>query len=628
MNSPRRPRRPPPAPVAPRAGATPPPAPAWWRDAWAWASVVAVVPLVLHSLGAPLGEPVADDFDNLHYALFSGHQDWLSGGGSRTFWRPLAYQGYYGLLSPVFLARPPIVVGLHILLLAVTALLLYRTLRRFMPGPWAAAAASFPLLAESTRALIAVPVHFVDLGLLLFSALALHEAAASRFPATLLALLAALLCKESAVATAIVLPWLPRPGTRRAGKRWRWVVGVAAVTLGWGLVYLSVRTHHGLTLPRVPESNTSGLWTDWPERCRWATVNSARAIVSLPAASSARDMPVVLALLLLASAAAMVFLRSAAARARLAGNRRLVVAGLVWSAVATAPLLIVYPIWSPQRVAFNSLGAGVAVSAALGAAHPALLVGLTALRLTMFTLSPGPPGVVSQDPPETGAFVDFEKLARIQRMMAETRQLLKSRLPTLPHGATVVQNYLPGMTYYAFGGDKAIQVWYRDSTLHWISFDAFRRDRGRAVATIVEWQPPGGAQAALVAPDAMRALLRASDHIAGAEWTGAVAELDRADSLQDDPAARVFLGTVASKRALCLEVLDRPEEAERAARAGLRLWSENPDSRYTLALLRFARGRLGEAEAQLDTLLALYPDDRVARELLERVRAARAAGPP
>src|SRR4029078_6883425 len=38
------------------------PRPPLWRDVWAWASVLAIAPLVLHSLGARLGEPVADDF--------------------------------------------------------------------------------------------------------------------------------------------------------------------------------------------------------------------------------------------------------------------------------------------------------------------------------------------------------------------------------------------------------------------------------------------------------------------------------------------------------------------------------------------------------------------------------------
>src|SRR5262245_35679569 len=203
--------------------------------------MLGLVPLVLHSLGAPLGEPVADDFDHLHYALFTRHPTWFDGGGSLSFWRPLAYQGYFGLLAKAILASRLTVVVLHVALLAATVLLLYRTARRFLPGSWAASAATFPILIESTRALIAVPIHFVDLGLLAFSVLALHEAAASRLINAIVALLAALLCKESAVATALLLPWLPPRPRRGSASRGMWVVATAAVTAAWGLTYLAVR---------------------------------------------------------------------------------------------------------------------------------------------------------------------------------------------------------------------------------------------------------------------------------------------------------------------------------------------------------------------------------------------------
>src|SRR5262245_15669796 len=149
-----------PDPGPPAGPATPPRS--WWRDPWAWASALAVVPLVLHSVGAPLGVPAADDIGQLHHTLFSPRHTWLDNGGSQSYWRPLAYQGYYGLLTGVILTRPPLIAALHVALLALASLLLYRTLRRFMPAPWAASAASFPLIAESTRALITVPIHFVD----------------------------------------------------------------------------------------------------------------------------------------------------------------------------------------------------------------------------------------------------------------------------------------------------------------------------------------------------------------------------------------------------------------------------------------------------------------------------------
>ena len=133
--------------------ATPPTAPkppSIAHDPWAWASLLVLVPLLLHSLGAPLGEPVADDFDHLHYALFTPYWTLLDGGGSTSFWRPLAYQGYFGLLSRAFLASRLVVVALHVLLLAAAVVLFYRTARRFMPGSWAAVAAG-TMIGEDRR---------------------------------------------------------------------------------------------------------------------------------------------------------------------------------------------------------------------------------------------------------------------------------------------------------------------------------------------------------------------------------------------------------------------------------------------------------------------------------------------
>ena len=47
------------------------------RDPWVLAILLAAAPLVLHSLGTPLGEPFADDFYFLHRELL---------GGPRTIW--------------------------------------------------------------------------------------------------------------------------------------------------------------------------------------------------------------------------------------------------------------------------------------------------------------------------------------------------------------------------------------------------------------------------------------------------------------------------------------------------------------------------------------------------------------
>ena len=44
-----------------------------------------VLPLLAHAWGAPLGEAVAEDFDFIHHAWFSGDPSLLDGGGSSAF---------------------------------------------------------------------------------------------------------------------------------------------------------------------------------------------------------------------------------------------------------------------------------------------------------------------------------------------------------------------------------------------------------------------------------------------------------------------------------------------------------------------------------------------------------------
>src|SRR5262249_55002760 len=132
-------RVPPRAAPAPAPVTSPPPVA---RDPWAWASLLAIVPLLVRSMGAPLGEPVAEDFDFLRRSLVHGIGSLLDGGGSTAFWRPIPHQLYYAALGPLMLGHPRLVATLHALLLAAGAVLIYRALRGALGGPVACAAAA------------------------------------------------------------------------------------------------------------------------------------------------------------------------------------------------------------------------------------------------------------------------------------------------------------------------------------------------------------------------------------------------------------------------------------------------------------------------------------------------------
>src|SRR5689334_1439772 len=102
----------------------PSPAPPTWRDPWAWASALAVVPLVVKCIGGALGEPAAEDFDMLHRVLFERSHSLLDGGGTSAFWRPVSFQLYFGAFGRMLLARPAGVAFVHAVLLALTAVIL------------------------------------------------------------------------------------------------------------------------------------------------------------------------------------------------------------------------------------------------------------------------------------------------------------------------------------------------------------------------------------------------------------------------------------------------------------------------------------------------------------------------
>jgi hypothetical protein len=608
--------------AGPAAG-PPGPRPALFRDPWlllAWAPLAL---LVLRSLGVPFGEPVADDFDHLHHALFAAERAWWGSGGSASFWRPLAYQGYYGLLTGVILARPAWITLLHVLLAGIAIACVHSIARRVLPGPAAAIAAGGPWLLESARALLAVPVHFVDLGLIVFSALAWRAADAGRLPLALAALLAALHCKETAVATALVLPLLARPGPR-AGRR-AWILATAALTTAWAVSYLLVRARLGLALPHGLESGLAPSLLVSPERHAWAAVGTLRSLLSLPMNGAGHEGPALLACAALALAAGLRLARDGAARARLAAARPLALGGLAWGLLGSATLLTVHPVWSPERVVFPAMGFAVAGVAVLAAAQRALPWALALLQLVLLALAPAAPPSVTREAPDRGAFVDFERLARLQRLMREARTTLRREFPELPAGARVAMLHPPYMADYA-AGDHALQVWYRDSTLHWVRWEEMARDSARTLAGALEFQEHARPPFRRVEPEALRllfvagALDRASAHAAAAE------SLVLAEARLRDRRAHHTLGRLLGLRAWCSGGAGNVALAESLARQSLAIAPENSDGHLTMSAIHNGRGEWRASLAHLDTIETWYPGYEAAalmrRRILERMGAA------
>lgn len=555
----------------------------------------------------------------LRRALLEGAPSFLDGGGSSAFWRPLAFQGYFGALGSLIVRHPLLVAGIHALLLSLAALLLYRVLRGHFSGPAAALAASFPLLAESTRVLLTWPSQFGDLGAFLFSMLALHEASRRRMGTALPALALALLCKEAAVITAVLLPFMPGLVSGRRGERARWLAGSGAVLVAWAGAYSWVRAHAGLELPHGLERDAGLLATPLPRRLAWALANSVGAIHSLSARLGRMDGLVLAFLAGLLAAAIVGMARSRRARARFAQDRAWILWGFAWFVLGAASLAPIFPLWAPVRSQFAGIGWGIGAVALLSAAHPLLAACLVGLRLVLLLASPGPARWITPEAVDRGASVDFGRISRIQLLMRESRDRLTQRFKDLPHGAGVGFKDLPLATEYAYGGAHAVQVWYADTTLRWISVPEFEADSSRAPVAFLNYQPEQAPQVVLLAPKALREQAAGVALLGNGAWTDAIAAFDRADAAQFDRDAVVFLGYNAGRRAYCLAQLRRFGEAEREARRALRASARDTGARLVLAVALAARDDRAAALAQLDSLLAQSPQDEEALALARQL---------
>jgi len=599
-------------PASPAAPAAAPPArrppAAWFADPWTWLTLLAAVPLAVRMAGAPWGEPVAEDFDFLHRALLEGMGTLLDGGGSSAFWRPIPHQLYYATFGRVILATPALVTILHLVCLATAALFVQRALRPSWGGPMACAAATFPLLAESVRTLASWPTQFVDVGLALASALAVHAAAQRRTWLALTGLGLALLCKEVAVVTGVLLPFVPGAARDRR-ERLRLGAGTAAVLAAWGAATLLVRRAAGLELPDRIARSPEALGTPWLAKFLWALEGNARAALSLPRIPSPEEPVLAWFVAALAILAGVVYATDRKARTRFGRMAPWGAWGLAWFVLATAALTPIFPSWQPNRSHHAAMGLGLTTTAALAAAHPSLVAILAGGRLVQLARAPSAPTRISEKPPDAGAFMDYVRLTRLQRFMRAARGALAREYPTLPSGSIVVQHNLPHGLEYALGGDRALQCWYRDSTLRWMRFDDFRAHRETPVTVILSASaghvPPVG----LVHPDAMRGLFLALEDMREHRYTDVLALLDRVDSLQRDTTAVMFRMRSQGLRGYALIATGRAAEAESVAARLVAVDRRDVLVRQVLCQALSELGRLDEAYAQLDTLRARAPRD-------------------
>ena len=577
-----------------------------WFDPWAFAAAAAALLPLLKAIGAPLGEPVADDFDFLHHALF-GPRNLLDGGGALIYWRPLARQIYYGALGHWMLTSPLAIALLHIALLAAAAVLIQRALAPAMGGARAAAAATFPVIADSARTLILWPAAMQDLGALFFVALAFHETSRRRPSTALFAALAALLCKELAVVPLLLLPWLPEPPLWKRDRR-QWLIAIGVVVVAWAAFYLMVLRSSGLMV----QSQLEGARPPVAARLLWALGSSLADGFNL------RGVPIMVVGIIGLALAVLALL------ARVRGWRPTawLLWGSLWFLLCSATLAETWPVWGSFRSTLGMAGLGIACVAAL-ASRPLVLGGIVAFRLVMLLLAPQAPQMITAAPPGDGSGFDCTTLTRLQWVSFLTHQAIR-RMPVghqqerawRPQ-SRFIWFQRPLMSERAFAHSKALQVWLGDTTLAWSPLQEAVDDSTLEIGGGLEYDPESRPQISGDSGEDVRRLVNGIRMMRAERYEETLAELPPAEQWKGGPVLRSI---VAGKRALCWLALEKDANASREAEESMRLWGSS-DARYVVAVLLASRGKTREAIAELDSLLSLYPEDPSARMLRDTLVA-------
>jgi hypothetical protein len=560
--------------------------------------------------GAPLGTPVADDFLFLA-RLRNGHLPGLFDSmGASWYWRPLSRQLYFTVLAPWLFTAPWIVPALHLALLGITSLALFRATRHFAVWPVAAAVAAFPLTSEPIRTMVTWPSGAQHLLALAGISLALHEILSGRRVTAALALLAAFLSHELAV-TALPLVALVawRGGILQPAPR-RWAAGLLLPLALWA-AGRAIAAHYGASLP--PHGGLAGFpWGQIPRTLG----------MSVAAQLNLEELPPLARTLVLTGygsvvVGALALCPRAASRRRLRAALPVAILAACWFLVGAVPFAALLPDWNGWHLTVPGIGLALTLFLLLGAASPSLALLFAGVRLGALLLAPPAPATVSTFPPATVSNLSFAQVTRLQRIVGSTRAALLGRYPRLKPGAIVRFWNLPLLAEVGFAGQRALRLWYGDSNLVWAGFggkDGWNAPRD----VLVEYDVGRPWPATVIEPHAVALYLAAGDRALagfGKEADSLLIEARRAQPGED----LAFFGLIDLVRAQIALKSGNDARADSLIRSSCRL--AGPGSSYWLltAVVAQRRGDRASAVRAVRECLALDPRDpdglRLARGL-------------
>ena len=408
--------------------------------------------------GALFGVPVADDYDFLYWQHFHPFTLFDSM-GAPYYWRPVGRQLYFALVGPLLFRAPWIVSVLHAALLLATAWFVYRIARRaFGPGVSVAIAVT-TLLAEPTRSLFVWPTAAQYLLAMLGVAVAMHEGLAGRWWSAFLAALFAVLSHGAASLALYALPLIAWSRTKNPRVALVWMAGSVVVGAIW------IGGH------RIGHANFfaggSPVDATLPAHLFRAVQLTITAHLGLEDAHLGFG-PLLWALYaLLFAAAGLFYVTDREAWRRLRRSWVWLTGAGLWFVLGVMPLALLLEEWSSWRIGVACLGLAFLAIGFLALARSWLAAAFIAVQAVTLLVAWPAPNRILKDTPFSTSRIGFVRLVRLERVVDGARRAIFISYPTLKKGADVAYWSRVAMTEVGFEREKAIRVWYGDSTITW-----------------------------------------------------------------------------------------------------------------------------------------------------------------
>lgn len=567
--------------------------------------------LLVSLRGAPLGQPVADDWAFLAHQQFRPW-DLFDSMGAAYYWRPLSRQLWYLAFSGAIQHAPLLMAAVHLGLLALLAALMARIARAFGASPLAAGVvACAPLAAEPARVLLAWPSGVQHLLAAVLAALALQRALAGRRVSASLAALGALGSHELAVLALAFLPFAFARG-RAASARPGFVIALGAALL-WVAGY-ALALRHGVQAP-------AGVGAAALSRLPLALAHVGANIVNLEGLPDAA-LPAVFGALCAITLLAAFALGFRRARPRPPAWRP-AAALLVTALLATLPLAGLLPDWNAWRAFVPVVAAAAAIGWVLASVSSAAAIAFVLLRIATLALSPAAPAL-AREVPRAISDVSFPRLARMQRLSTGLHDALLAAHPSLPRGARVAYWSLPPYSEIAFQHGLALRVWYRDPSLGFGPFGG-RETLAHLPDAVASFDLTGPEQhITLLAREALTAYYHALDALDRQDLSAADSLYQHSIALQH-PVSATLSSKLLRNRALIALDQGRLDRADSLATMAERYTPEHQDGHAVAALIALRRHDLSTARVHINRCLALEPGNRIGQTALEEWRRATGA---